>query len=384
MDRSIIEKHLIEFINSSKKEFIYPIVLNKKERLILHEMCENHKLFSESIGEGLTKKVIIRKEKGPIAITISDDDRNQFIKDFELPIPVYKEPYFSYFIELYNEMYDTKDKLAIFMDAISILKSEGKQLKKTSYEIMNKIVSEINSQPAYGRFTSSSNEYSKITLPNDINIWNVHNTNWPNFYISCDIKKANFHAMKFYDKSLVLNCDTWEQLIGKFTKIKYFIESKYFRQIVFGNLKGKRIGAIERYLHSYLYNEVKGVVNVCGKLSDDELIVKTTKDTIGDDVKKITEILNRLPENMQGIWRISSMYIEPLGTSPFFIKKTIIDLDKPFDDPTNFKVEIKCVGKDLYAQAYKFFKGQELTINDLKIMKDNFIVTYDEKYNFNL
>ena len=77
------------------------------------------------------------------------------------------------------------------------------------------------------------------------------------------------------------------------------------------------------------------------------------------------------------------MYIHPLGSSKVFIKKEIIDLNKPFDG-ANLTTEIKCVEKDFHAQAYKYLKGLELTENDFKAMKDDYIITYNEKYEFSL
>ena len=303
MDISIIEKYLDEFLTGTEAEFTYPLPLTKKERIIVHEICEKKGLFSESVGEGSSKKMIIKREKGLIVTReISDEERKLFIKDYNLPIPVYREPYFSYFIELFDEMYDTKRKLKILTDAVVELKTQGKKLKATSYEIMELIVSKIKSLPAYTKFTTTSGEYPNVVLPKNTNIWNVHQKEFPAYYISCDIKKANFNAMKFYDPELVLGSATWEELISKYTSIPYFIESKHFRQIVFGNLKGKRISAIERHLQSYLYNLVKDVVNVSGKMSDDEFIIRTTKDSIAEDVRIINSILATLPENMQGIW----------------------------------------------------------------------------------
>lgn len=365
----------------TQKEYLFSHLLSKKDRSELHQLCEQKGLYSDSIGPGSKRQLIVRKEKVETQLEITDEDRKQFIKDFSLPFPVYREPYFSYYIELYKDFLGTKEKYNIFIDALKKLKEQKRQLKSVSYEILERIIATIKAVPEYKECTSSD-KYAFKDLPNDTSIYVNNSKEWPQYYISLDIIKANFSSCKFFDPKIVLGCETWEELMAKFTDIEYFVQAKHFRQVVFGNLKIKRIASIQRYLLAELYHKIKNIVHVQGKVSTDEIIIKTTKDTIASDCQKIAEVINSLPDNMKGIWKIVPLYIQPIGNSKCFIKRTIIDVNKSFDNKTNVKEEIKNIEKDFYAQAFKFYTGQTLNSNDMKALKDDCLITYDDKYEF--
>ena len=59
-------------------------------------------------------------------------------------------------------------------------------------------------------------------------------------FFSLDLKKANYHVLKFYHPNLVLNTHTYEDFIGQFTEFDYIRKSKYIRQVIFGNLNPKK------------------------------------------------------------------------------------------------------------------------------------------------
>ena len=331
---------------------------------------------------------------------LTNPDKKQFIKDFKLPFPTYKSPYFEYYIELYKDIYDTKTKYNLLIDAVEILKNREDTLKSAYYKIMQKIISTINEVPAFKTLNESlSNKYDFKELPNEICIYNTNlhqlnkyssdqkiKYNMPyntKYYLSIDIIKANFNAVKFYNPEIVLNCETWETLIGKFTDIEYFIQSKIFRQMIFGNLKIKKIASIQKFLLAKLYSEIKNKMAVLGKCSTDEIIIATTHETINNDYNEILDIINNLPENMKNIWRIVPMCVHPLGNSQVFIKKSIINTNQiNFNNMNNIKLEIKNIGKDFHSQAYKFYINQPICSYDLKGMKDNWLITYDNSYNF--
>lgn len=60
------------------------------------------------------------------------------------------------------------------------------------------------------------------------------------FFFSLDLKKVNYHVLKFYYPNLVLNTHTYEDFIGQFTEFDYIRKSKYIRQVIFGNLNPKK------------------------------------------------------------------------------------------------------------------------------------------------
>ena len=314
-------------------------------------------------------------------IEITNKERKQFIKDYKLPIPIYKLPYFTYYLEQYNDSHKTKEKYELFINAIKQLKLEDKQLKETSSNIINEVVKRLKEIPEYKEFLSAPINNQK-ELPNDIQIYKKYDHNDPIYYISVDMITANFTVLKYFNPKIVLNCDTYNDFIKNFTDIEYFIKSKKYRQVIFGILNAKKIRTMQKFLLGELYDKIKNIVNITGRIETDELIIATTKSNMRDGYNKIIKAIDTLPENMKKIWRVTPTYIQQLGTSTCFIKKTIINLELPYDEKTNVKEEITNIEKDYYAQAYKFYKKEEIHPYDMMAMKDKYVITFEEKYEF--
>ncbi len=372
-DYFTMEILLENFKNSIEKQFIIDSdscpISTRKERSIVHDLCNKMGLFTKSSGSGDQKIITVYKEQSMILFEITDDDRTSFIRDYRLPIVINFEPYFSYFVKLYDSIYSTDQKYALLVDAVDQLNKIRKSLQSYAHELSDQIGSELIKVPAYKDFASST-KYNVKEFPNSKNIYAVK-CNTELVYISLDIRTANFTALKFVDPELVLNCQTWDQLIRKFTSIEYFIQSKYFRQITFGKIGPimKRVSSIQKYLTNEFYNKIKNGVNVEGA-SNDEIIISSTTETLETDLNFIRNALIEMPVHMQNIWKIIPFTLVSIGNSKSFVKKNL-------NDDT---IEIKNTDKDFYAQALKYYLGQKLEPLDMKGMKNGFIITYDEKY----
>lgn len=292
MNQTDITKILTDFKTSSNDQMWYVIPLTSRERKQFHELCNSQGLFSESSSD--KKRVLITKVKKSVTLIITAEDRGQFARDYNLPIAVTKdEQIFMYLIDLLDDMLGTKQKFQIFNDSLFRHKIKGSTLKKCFIQVSEKFVTTMKSTDAYNRFveidTNAQNQ--QIVLPPNANLWNIHDfieaeitgeldNGTPIFttkrkcdakyYISLDQKQANFNAMKFFDPELVLGCDTYEELIGKFTDDQYIIDCKQLRQIFFGHLKGKRISSIQKHIQAHLYNLLKNSVKIVGQMSNDE------------------------------------------------------------------------------------------------------------------
>jgi len=80
------------------------------------------------------------------------------------------------------------------------------------------------------------------------------------------MKSANFTVMKRFDKEIVLGCDSWQQLIQKYTPYLYYHNSKHIRQ--------------ESDFKNNIYS-----------LLTDEIIVKSNEKTFLDDFHELMKIL---------------------------------------------------------------------------------------------
>lgn len=285
------------------------------------------------------------------------------IKDFKLPIPVYKEPYFRYFIELYNH----KDITELQNDAVAYLGSPDKFLsyRKT---IADAFWSRIE-KDVVGSFRDSDIKCYSI----DKAVHRPENANlYTDTYASMDICRidiicANFQAIKHYDKRLVDNCESYNELIGKITDIPYFKKSKYTRQVIFGQLLSKRQGVIQKYLmqqfidfcisdNTEVSNYFKNNVRILG---NDEIFTTVLNpdfnDFVLDKVQKFREQHNIA---------LKADFIKLHKFKGYFVEENTL---------THEKV-LKTVPGDYYAQLYKLLHNKPINIYDLITTKDNQIV----------
>lgn len=415
-----IATQLKAFNNSTSEMLCLDFPMTKKERENVHQLCAQLKLDSTSIGDGEAKKMLIRKKvidtlsdaesssiPGLLQVHFTDEDRKRFIKDFKLPIEVYVEPYFSYFLNLYDEMFSTEKKYQIYIDAVQRAGLQGAELKKVYQKVAAQFVKTITGFDEYVAFIKSENKKEPVELPNETVIWNLQHftkyqtitveapfestssansatriiksvTRQPKYYISCDIREANFNALKYVNPKIVLDSNTWKELIKKVTENPFLVESKQLRQIMFGKLNGKRIAVVQRQLLSFLYLLLKDSVKIVGRMSNDEFFIETTRETIQQDHQIVMSVVDALPDNMKGIWRITPMFIHPLSATKGFIMHTILDID----DQSKTKVSIKGVEKKYFAQAFKHYMNMPLVDADLKIMDNSNVYTADEPFDF--
>jgi hypothetical protein len=371
-----VKEILTSFKNDETKNEL-KLVLPHKERRSVHELCEIMGLYSVSSGPQNNRVLTVSKKPLERQLEITDDDRQIFIKNNGLPIPVWREPYFSYFIDLYKDIYDTQALYEQFKQTLGILNTRNRQVIPYSYELMKQVCDKIKNCPIYKKFQDDQT-LTCGELPDKTTIYVKQDGDYPKYYVSLDIIKANFNTLRFYDAQIVSNCETWEDFIGTFTDLKYFATAKYFRQACLGQLKTGKFASIQLYLLSHLYSIIKDKCDVLGRTGTDEIIITVTKDTISEVYCLLSQIIEQLPLNMRNIWRIECCSISPMEASSVFIKTTY---DRACIH-TTLKTRITNIEKDFHAQAYKHLISQPLTANDFKAMKDNYLITYEDKYVF--
>lgn len=170
-------------------------------------------------------------------MTISDTLKRRFIKDYSLPIVLVDEPYFSYFIDLYDDMFQTKAKMKTFTDFVAKYQHEAGFFNET-HRVLMAAKDSIMSKDAYAEIHNL-----KLNTPS-VNVEKQSLYIHPNAgksFLSLDLKKSNFQCMKAIDPTLVDNKDTYEDFLKQFTDDAYIFESKQIRQIMFGKLNPKKM-----------------------------------------------------------------------------------------------------------------------------------------------
>lgn len=213
---------------------------------------------------------------------VSNYLKERFCRDCKLSIKIFEEPYFNDRLILYDKIYKgTLQKYHRFLAEVE--RYGGGQNYLAEYNrVKDHAIDFIKGSAAYQRFNAL-----------DMNQFAVQNKNLPgkdiyslqndqNQFISIDMKKANFSALRHFDPSIVGGADTWEEFIGKFTSSGHIKESKYIRQVIFGNCSCKRHITYEKYIMDTILtklNENFHILNRVVFFSNDEIILKVTDDS---------------------------------------------------------------------------------------------------------
>lgn len=203
--------------------------------------------------------------------------KERFCKDCNISINIFQEPYFTDRLKLYDKFYGTLKKWDMFCAFLEMYDSE-----QDYFEDYNRVKDEamdfIKSTEAYQRFNEEDMSQYAIRFEGIPSKDIYHPSNDGRTFISVDMKKANFSALSFYDDTMFGKEKTWEEFIGRFTKNKHIIDSKYIRQVILGNCNPRRHITYEKYLMDRILNILKDYISVLKvvSLSNDEIIYDVT------------------------------------------------------------------------------------------------------------
>ena len=294
--------------------------------------------------------------------------RKRFVKDCKLPIALLQDPYFEYYIDLYEEFYKSKTLYMQFCDLVERLGGE-EQFFKDSKRITDSVISAISETPAYKLFNVG--DLSKYDSKSEVRQQNVyHQQNVGQAFASFDLVKANYNALKYIDPAMVLHTKSYEDLMRKYTDEGYFIQSKHIRQVIFGHLNPKRQRKIEKYLiqQRVIPELLKFLPDITEYVSasDDEVVVRLGLfETLSKDFKE------GLKNTAFGVpVRYTPYVLGQLGDKPYFIKQLPVGANPP--------VEFKSVPQNYFAECYRFYRNQEVTEYDMCTYHDKRVVKYLE------
>ena len=220
------------------------------------------------------------------------------------------------------------------------------------------------------------------------------------YFISIDIKKTNFSALYAYDKSIFNGANTYEEFISQFTDKKHIIESKYIRQVIFGNCNCKRHINYEKYLLDQyltkLLKEYKNNLFFSAKentstsdyeivmFTNDEIIIRIDNSVLNHindlyDIAKLEAVNEPIP------LRIEAFKLLKIEGTDGYIKKII----KGNNENT---LDIKCLSPLYYPFVMRILNNQSIKDIDrtfihegllTKIMEDPKIRISDPELDYN-
>lgn len=292
--------------------------------------------------------------------------KKRFASDLKLPINIYSEPYFEYFMELYDKDFQTKEKLKHFEALLSKFSNQD-EFFKNSERISSSIKDLILNTQTYKKLNGfdMNKEFPLEEQVKQQNIYILPNVGKK--LISVDLEKANFNVLKMIGLNKEIEVETYHELLKKFTDDEYYFISKKIRQVIFGELNPARQQRIQKFVINNLCTTLKEQGCILSSASSDEIIIQN-QDLSANDVK---EILKNVPEEYK-FFRVEDFFFEKIDENyDFFVKTTLTDKGP--------KTEFKNVPSHVFAQVYKRYIGQETNDYDLLFYHEHFLAQFKEK-----
>ena len=304
-------------------------------------------------------------------VEFSNSLKTRFCKDYKLPFQVVQEPMFSYYIEELDSHFDTKQKLEYLTQAVMSLGGE-EQFFAESNRVKDSIISAVQAKEVYQKLQNDRlDEYNVNTGVKQQDIYNMSNVN--RTFISLDLKKANFNVFKMYDSDLVLGFDTYEEMVGSVTDYEYFKQSKYLRQVIFGNMLPKKQQKLQKWvmekLIRVLHEDVGIQMEDFVSASSDEVVFAVAPEGVEKFVDMVERKLyaNDETESISDWVRVEAFTLKSIGDKKFFVK-----------EGTNGSVEFKGIQSYFFMQVFKKYTEQEITDMDKAFYHDGFLATFNK------
>jgi hypothetical protein len=210
-------------------------------------------------------------------------DIKGFCKLMDLSIPEYT--HFDYYIEQFSKVEkwkNLKDLILLYEDA-----------EEKCGDIFEYKIKKSNEVIEYLKNTRAFNELTDDNLLPDLMTTKSFEYDENRYYLSVDIKKANWYVLKKYDPEFLNELgDSYEDFMNKFNIHEIFHHSKQFRQFIFGNINPKRQGKAQRLVVQSVLDKYKNLDLEVACIKNDEIIY------VFDDFSQITEVLDTIDKNI--------------------------------------------------------------------------------------
>jgi hypothetical protein len=366
-----------------------PVELSKKQRSIIHDYIQQKGLFSESVQlkTSSNKKIIIHRSQVQMlqkefSETIEGID---FFSQFsQIPIPHFPE-FVDYYIKLFDPFYDSITSWDLFKEESKIL-----VLKKEASDTSKKIQEYIKQSNEYEQFINKKLDQTIKTKPLDIklkgDVYNISNVG--KYYLSLDIRQANFTMLSNLCPNLFVptNSETsnislsWYSFVRKFTNSEFIARSKYFRELVFGQLG--ICGKLTTYQEMYMDKVHQKLMQFVTSNNYD----MKPKIKCGDEIVYEIQDYNKLIDNMETLKTVIDPYsklhfrvfhFEQIEQTNYFVK-TFLYNDNKILDNSSFKnrIEFKKVEKCFISQIIKWFLKEKIEKKDLLFINNGIMAQY--------
>lgn len=290
--------------------------------------------------------------------------RNRFVSDTNLPIQVIQSPFFEERLKLCEEEYGAYTKYQDLVNLIDVNFDGNPNLFLQKYhEIRDNIISSVKDTKEFKNFLNDNSIIGNFKpIIGNRNLYTQEQDKC--LFISFDMKKANFQALKYINPNIVFNAKSYEDFIGIFTDLEYIKMSKYTRQVIFGNMNPKRIMTVEHKLTNQLALEVlekyKEEKIELFSLNSDEIIFKFNGNE--DEFENFPNIGDY---NFNGVvYRFNKFKLHhrqfELATS-----SALLNVYEKEDYLNGHRRQLHGVPSTYFPQVYKLLKGLVISEHDL-------------------
>lgn len=303
-------------------------------------------------------------------IKLSNTIKKRFCKDFALPIGIFDNEYFEYFMQEYDSLLNTSIKKYMLYDALLTLGGEEGFMQEFN-RIKEAIINDISSKEVYKDIQCGHKELPQIQSKYKHPGQNIYSRQFDGReFISIDIRKANFYAMSAIDSSLVNGATTWSEFLSKYTSLKYYHESKQLRQVIFGNLMPKKQQQIQKGICNMIADSIKDMDNTLeiAIVSTDEILILNHPNP-KEGVSQIKELIDNTYGITSESLRVEAFRLESVHPEkPFFIKR----------DLHSDEIVFKNIPQVYFAQVFKHYFGVGITEYDKSFFYEGQIAVFKE------
>lgn len=286
--------------------------------------------------------------------------KERFCRDANIPIRLFREPYFSDRLKLYDPFYGTQEKWDRFVKEVQKYECEQDYFEEYN-RVKDAAITDIKNSKGYQRFCEA-----------DMTAFQIKNTGLPakdiyrtgndgNRYIGIDMRKANFSSLYYYDPGIFGGADSWEAFIARYTQNRHIVDSKYIREVIFGNCNPRRHISYEKFLVDQfltkcMEEEKLFTADRVKLFSNDEIMVDVTD--LDEDACGIL---------LQQIQNLTGTALIPLKAETFILRKAE-GMDGYYKEVTgpDGKTEIvfKCLDHYMLPFVMRKLLGQEIKESD--------------------
>lgn len=300
---------------------------------------------------------------------ITEKLKERFCKDCNIPIRIFREPYFEDRILLYDSQYHTIEKWKTFIKELEKYVNEQEYFEDYN-RIKDTAINDIKKSDGYNRFINHDMNEFRIKH-NDLPSKDVYKpSNVGERFISIDMKQANFNALKYYSEDIFDNAKTWEEFISKYTDNKHIINSKYIRQVILGNCCARRQVTYEKYLMSqvliYLFDHNIITKDDIEVFSNDEIVIG-----VNDNNGKLRNDLSRVIKQFSFPLSITEYILCDISGVAGYCQERILESG-------DVDIILKCANTYNLPYILRYLNKQDVTENDKVFMQEGKLAKFIE------